>query len=135
MYWYVRMCKTIHADFYYFCPFIDVADYTAFQFVPFTFSNGAQAGDEQCHFTPVVDDDILEDSESFFVTLLSTEPAFLGSSSTQATVTINPDPADGTLSFKCVSINHMCTWTCIPKLLDNVFYAVHYNFIQRGNIG
>ena len=86
-------------NFAIFFPCIDVADYTAFQFVPFTFLSGVQAGDEQCHFTPVVDDDILEDSESFFVTLSSNEPAFLGSSSTQATVTINPDPADSMLTF------------------------------------
>jgi hypothetical protein len=72
----------------------NVADYTAFQFVSFTFLSGAQAGEEQCHFTPVVDDDILENSESFSITLFSSEPAFLESSSTQATVTINADPAD-----------------------------------------
>lgn len=59
-----------------------------------TFDEGAASGDEQCHRVAITDDNILEDSEVFFVTLTSNEPAFLGNNLTRATVTINPDPAD-----------------------------------------
>ena len=72
----------------------DTEDFIAFSFVPLTFTNGAVYGDEQCYQVLITDDNILEDSEIFFVTLTSPEPAFLGSNLTQAAVLIHPDPAD-----------------------------------------
>ena len=72
----------------------DTEDYTAFQFVPLTFEAGAVSGDVQCLRIAINDDNILEDDEIFTVTLSSNEPAFLGNSSTQATVTIRHDAAD-----------------------------------------
>ncbi len=62
-----------------------------------------------CHTIAVVNDDILEGSEVFTVTLSSNEPAFLGNGSTQATVTINPDPADCKLTLK--SAGFVSTYT------------------------
>lgn len=83
--------------------FTDGADYTSFQLQQFTFSSGAQFGDKLCHFTAVVDDDILEGNEYFIVFLSSFEPAFLADGSLQATVTINPDPADCKLAARIVN--------------------------------
>ena len=80
---------------------IDTEDYTAFQFVSLSFEAGAVSGDQQCHTVSITDDNVLEDDEIFSVTLTSSEPAFLGNSLTQATVTIRRDPAD------CKSINHL----------------------------
>ena len=88
-----RWCRQIYSILFHACP--DGADYTSFQLEPLIFFSGAQAGDELCYFIPVVDDDILENSEFFFITLSSNELAFMGSVSTEAIVTINPDPADG----------------------------------------
>ena len=69
----------------------DTEDYTAFQFVPLTFIEGSVSGNEQCYTVAIMDDNILENNETFSVTLSSNEPAF---NLTQATVTINHDPAD-----------------------------------------
>ena len=74
--------------------FTDTEDFISFPFVPLTFNDGSISGDEQCHLVIITNDNILEGSEVFFVRLTSPEPAFLGSNLTQATVTINPDPAD-----------------------------------------
>ena len=72
----------------------DIADYIAFQFASLTFNASSVFGDEQCHRVLIIDDNVLESSETFFVTLTSPEPAFLGSNLTHTTVTIHPDPAD-----------------------------------------
>ena len=69
----------------------DTEDYVAFQFVSLTFDAGTVSGAEQCYTITIVDDNILENNETFSVTLSSNEPAF---SLVQATVTINHDPAD-----------------------------------------
>jgi hypothetical protein len=45
----------------------------------------------------IIDDSLVEDNETFVITLTSPEPALIGSILSQATVTINPDPADGKL--------------------------------------
>ena len=94
---------------------VDVEDYDAFQFVSLTFDEGAVRRDEQCHTVTITNDDILEDSEVFFVTLTSNEPAFLGNNFTHATVTINPDPADckyvHTAIVEPVCCQHICN-TC-----------------------
>lgn len=60
-----------------------------------TFDEGSVSGDEQCYDVVIIDDNLVEDNEIFFVTLTSLEPALLGSILSRATVTINPDPADG----------------------------------------
>lgn len=73
---------------------LDVWDYSAFHFVTLTFDEGAVYGDEQCYLVAINNDTAVEDNEVFFVTLTSSEPAFLGSSLTRATVTIHRDPAD-----------------------------------------
>jgi hypothetical protein len=59
--------------------------------VPLTFDAGTLSGTEQCYTVVIMDDNILENNETFSVTLSSNEPAF---SRVQATVTINHDPAD-----------------------------------------
>jgi hypothetical protein len=76
---------------------IDTEDYVAFQLVSLTFDVGSVSGDEQCYDVLIIDDDLVEDNEIFFITLTSPEPALLGIILSQATVTINPDPADGKL--------------------------------------
>ena len=60
------------------------------------FEVGSVSGDEQCYDVVIIDDSVVEDSEIFFVTLSFPEPALILS---QATVTINPDPADGKLKL------------------------------------
>ena len=80
-----------HLLFFPFFLSIDTEDYSAFQFVPLTFGAGTVSGNEQCYTVAIVDDNILENNETFSVTLSSNEPAF---SQLQATVTINHDPAD-----------------------------------------
>ena len=73
---------------------LDVWDYSAFHFAMITFDEGAVYGDEQCYLVAINNDTVVEDNEVFFVTLTSSEPAFLMSSLTRATVTIHRDPAD-----------------------------------------
>ena len=60
-----------------------------------TFDEGSVSGDAQCYDVVIIDDNLVEDNEVFFVTVTSPEPALLGSTLSRATVTINPDPADG----------------------------------------
>ena len=60
-----------------------------------TFDEGSVSGDKQCYQVVIIDDDLVEGNENFTVTLTSPEPALLGSILSRATVTINPDPADG----------------------------------------
>ena len=84
----------------YYPTSIDTEDYVAFLLVPLTFDKGSVSGDEQCYDVVIIDDDLVEDNEIFFVRLTSPEPALLGSTLSQATVTINPDPADGKID-KC----------------------------------
>ena len=74
----------------------DTEDYIAFQLMPLTFEVGSVSGDEQCYDVVIIDDNVVEDSEIFFVTLTFTEPVLILSC---AIVTINPDPADGKLSL------------------------------------
>ena len=81
---------------------IDTEDYNAFQLVNLTFEVGSVSGDEQCYEVVIIDDSVVENNESFFVTLTSPEPALLGSILSQATVTINSDPADGMLKLEHV---------------------------------
>lgn len=50
----------------------------------------------------IIDDDLVEDSETFFVMLTSLEPALVGSTLSRATITINPDPADGKDTSACI---------------------------------
>ena len=69
----------------------DTEDYSAFQFVSLTFNEGAASGNEQCYTITIVDDNILENNETFTVALTSNEPAF---NLIRATVTINHDTAD-----------------------------------------
>lgn len=88
---------------------IDGADYTSLHLQEFTFASGALFGDKLCHFIEVVDDDILEGSEFFTVTLSSFEPAFQAGGSMQATVTINPDPADSKFTLNSVAYHVMFT--------------------------
>ena len=61
------------------------------------FGEGSVTGDEQCYDVVIIDDNLVENNESFFVTLTSPEPILIGSILSRATVTINPDPADGKL--------------------------------------
>lgn len=82
----IKVCNDVH--------FIGTEDYTAFQFIELTFDDGAVSGDRQCHTVSITNDNVLENDETFFVTLTSNEPAFLQSNLTQATVTIRRDPAD-----------------------------------------
>ena len=77
----------------------DTEDYIAFQLVPLTFVEGSILGYEQCYDVVILDDSLVEDSEIFFVTLTSPEPVLIGNILSQATVTINPDPADGKLKL------------------------------------
>ena len=74
---------------------LDTEDYIAFQLVPLTFDEGSSSGDERCYDVVIVDDNLVEDNEIFFVTLTSPEQTLLGGNLSRATVTINPDPADG----------------------------------------
>ena len=90
----------------------DAEDYTAFQFIQLTFNDGAVSGDQQCYTVSITDDSVLENDETFSVTLTSGEPAFLGSSLTQATVTIRRDPAD--CEFVCEPPTH--TFYCLNKV-------------------
>ena len=60
---------------------------------------GAVYGNELCYNVTIINDNILEEDEVFFVLLSSTEPAFLGSNFMQATVTINHDPANCEYSY------------------------------------
>jgi hypothetical protein len=78
-----------------FFTLIDTEDYIAFQLVLLTFDEGSVSGDEQCYDVVIIDDNLVENNEIFFVTLTSPEPPLLGSILSRATVTINPDPADG----------------------------------------
>ena len=90
-------CKML--DDYNNASSIDTEDYIASQFVPLTFYVGSVLGDEQCYAVVIIDDNVVEDNEIFFVTLTSPEPALIGSILSRATVTINPDPADGKLKL------------------------------------
>ena len=65
--------------------------------MPLIFDVGSVSGDEQCYDVVIIDDSLVEDNEIFFITLTSPEPALIGSILSRATVTINPDPADGKL--------------------------------------
>ena len=58
----------------------------------------------------IADDNILEGSEVFLIQLQSSEPFFLGSNLTQASVTIYPDPADCkiTLCLKVLRYLNLC---------------------------
>ncbi len=76
---------------------IDTEDYVSFLLVLLTFDEGSISGDEQCYDVVIIDDNLVEDNEIFSVTLTSPEPPLLGIILSQATVTINPDPADGKL--------------------------------------
>ena len=78
---------------------LDTEDYIAFQLVPLTFDEESSSGDQQCYDVVIVDDNLVEDNEIFFVTLTSPEPNLLERTLSRATVTINPDPADG--KFLC----------------------------------
>ena len=71
----------------------------AFQLVTLTFVEGSISGDEQCYDVVIIDDNVVEDNEIFFVTLTSPEPTLIGSILSQAAVTINPDPADSKLEL------------------------------------
>ena len=71
--------------------FTDTEDYNAFQLVPLMFE-GSVSGDEQCYDVVIIDDNLVEDSEIFFVTLTSLVHGRILSISR---VTINPDPVDG----------------------------------------
>ena len=64
-----------------------------------TFVEGSVSGDEQCYDVVIIDDNVVEDNEIFFVTLTSPEPVLIGSILSRATITINPDPADGKLKL------------------------------------
>lgn len=84
----------VHTIVYYHA-IAGTEDYSAFQFVPLTFDAGSVSGAVQCHVVEIVDDNVLEENETFSVTLSSsTEPAFLGSNLTQSMVTIRRDPVD-----------------------------------------
>jgi hypothetical protein len=86
----------------------DTEDYIAFQLVSLTFIEGSVSGDKQCYDVVIIDDSLVEDIEIFFVTLTSPEPALIGSILSRATVTINPDPADGKLI-------HSLKLGCLPQ--------------------
>ena len=76
-----------------------------------TFDEGAVYGNEQCYPVAITDDTIVEDDEVFFVILTSSEPAYLGSNLTRATVTIYRDPADckwGIYYCNLISIESLC---------------------------
>ena len=77
----------------------DTEDYVTFQLVPLTFGEGSVSGDEQCYDVVIIDDNVVEDNEIFFVTLTSPEPALIGSILSRSMVTINPDPADSKLRY------------------------------------
>ena len=89
---------------------LDTEDYIAFQLVPLTFDEGSPSGDQQCYDVAIVDDNLVEDNEIFFVTLTSPEQTLLGGDLSRATVTINPDPADGkgVCSLKAGSLSEEC---------------------------
>ena len=61
------------------------------------FGEGSVSGDEQCYDVVIIDDNVVEDNEIFFVTLTSPEPTLVGSILSRSIVTINPDPADSKL--------------------------------------
>ena len=99
----------------------DTEDYIAFQFVPLTFNAGTVSGTDECYTITIVNDNVLENNETFSVTLSSNEPAF---SLVQATVTINHDPAD------CEFVRIMLlTQTHTPKSLyifNKILQIVYY---------
>ena len=78
---------------------IDTEDYIAFQLVTLTFDVESVSGDDQCYDVAIIDDNVVENNEIFFVTLTSPEPVLIGSILSRATVIINPDPADGKLKL------------------------------------
>ena len=69
-----------------------------------TFVEGSVSGDEQCYDVVIVDDNVVEDNEIFFVSLTSPKPALIGSILSQSMVTINPDPADGKIGHNIIII-------------------------------
>ncbi len=82
----------------------DTEDYIAFQLVFLTFIEGSVSGDELCYDVTIIDDNLVEDNEMFFITLTSPEPVLIGRTLSQATVTINPDPADSKLLNEAVCL-------------------------------
>ena len=69
-----------------------------------TFVEGSVSGDEQCYDVVIVDDNVVEDNEIFFVSLTSPEPTLIGSILSQSMVAINPDPADGKIGHNIIII-------------------------------
>lgn len=80
-----------------FCP--DNPDYGAVD-VTFTIPSGAENGTSNCITVSIVDDDELEGTEEFFLTLTSCSPVDVGVAQNLATVFITDD--------ECTSASNTC---------------------------
>jgi hypothetical protein len=106
---------------------IDAEDYIAFQLVSLTFGVGSVSGDEQCYDVVIIDDNLVEDNEIFFVTLTSPEPVLLGSILSRATVTISPDLADSKLKH---SLNEAVCFKQVALYSQHLLASYSYFYYE-----
>ena len=75
-------------------------DYNSINVEEIVFTSGQTVNDTQCTPITILDDNVLEDTESFQITLSAMDP-FISIPSTQDSIdiNINEDPLDGSFSY------------------------------------
>ena len=84
---------------------IDGSDYNSF-FTTLTFSSGSSGGSSQCTNVQILDDNFVEDDESFFLSasLVSPIPVGVTIDRSTATVVIQDNDSKWKCTFKCTNI-------------------------------